>query len=147
MQPQYRFIPLHSFVCLSLHCITLPAALYHFTPFQQYNVCRPLFFQRLLLRPAIGVWRRFPHFYHFIEASLFNYQLSIINYQLVQLLCPKSRYACGCPLFFPRRFTLLSLLSIPQAPLRSRSSVAVRLPQPRHCAPHSFRYNSASASF
>jgi len=24
---------------------------------------------------------------------------------------------------------------------------AVRLPQPRHCAPHTFRYNSATATF
>jgi len=70
------------------------------------------------------------------KAFHFNCPLSIINYQLPHSLCPKSRYACGCPLFFPRRVTLLSLLSASQATLRSRSSVAVRLPQPRHCAPH-----------
>ena len=55
-------------------------------------------------------------------------------------LCPKSRNAKGCLIFFPRRFTLLSLLSTSSrgksgATLRSRSRVAVRLPQPRHCAP------------
>jgi len=81
MHPQYRFIPLHSFVCLSLHCIALPAALNHFTPFQQYHVCRPLFFQRWRSSPShrglaplssLSSLEKHPF-------SIINYPLSIIN--------------------------------------------------------------------
>ena len=50
-------------------------------------------------------------------------------------LRPKSRYAKGGAIMFPRRVTLASLRSTALTPLRSHPAVAVRLPQPRHCAP------------
>ena len=55
MQPQYSFIPLQSFVRLTLHCIPLIALSFIVLHSSHICVCRPPFFRRLLLRSAIGV--------------------------------------------------------------------------------------------
>jgi hypothetical protein len=80
------------------------------TAFQPYYVCRPLFFQRWRSSHSHRAWLR----WHFA----------------LNQGTPKAVF-----IYFPRRFTLAVLLSTPYTTLRSRPAVAVRLPQPRHCAP------------
>ena len=48
----------------------------------------PRYFWRLLLRTAIGLGSAYLT-YVILEESIFNYQLSTMNYQLVRSLCPK----------------------------------------------------------
>ncbi len=93
------------------------SSLFPFSTFQPYYVCRPQCFQRLLLRPAIGVgsvpWKT--------------------------SLCPKSRYTAKKRrlflIFSPPFHAAIPTFHFTIVPFHSRSSVAVRLPQHRHCAP------------
>jgi hypothetical protein len=64
---------------IPLHFVTLRRL--RFTAFQPYCVCSPPFFQRLLLRTAIGLGSAYLT-YLILEASIFNYQLllSIIDW-------------------------------------------------------------------
>ena len=105
---------------IPLHSVSLRKLRY--TTFQPYYVCRPQCFQRLLLRTAIGV------------CSVITLHLNKERQRLTYIFSPSLHAAI--PAF---HFAI--------ATLYSRSSVAVRLPQHRHFAPHTFRYNSAIATF
>ena len=80
LHPQYRFILLRSLfvspVPLSIisHWVTLSTIVWRSTAFQQYPVCRPLWFQRWLLRTAIRVGAASLTF------VILNYQLLSVNY-------------------------------------------------------------------
>jgi hypothetical protein len=145
MHPQYSFISLQSFVRLTLHFISLKALSSISLHSSSIMSAALSFFSGCSFAQPSGL-APLPCF-----NSLQYFQKTHNSYFTIHNLL--GRFALnqgtpfGCLTFFPRRFTLLSLLSTPQASFRSRSSVAVRLPQPRHCAPHSFRYNSANASF
>ena len=132
MHPQYSFIPLQSFVRLTLHFIPLQALSFLSLHSSRMMSAALNFFSGCSFAQPSGL----APFTYIVWHPFFNYRLSTFHYKLLSSLRPKSRNAKGCLLFLTRRFTLSVLHSTSQATIRSRPEVDVRLPQPRHCAPH-----------
>jgi hypothetical protein len=125
MHPQYRFISLQSFVRLTLHFIPLKAL-----SFLSLHSSR-------IMSAALSVF----------SGCSFAQPSGLAPFVKTSL-CPKSRNAKRLTyIFSPPLHAAIPSLHFAKASFRSRSSVAVRLPQHRLFAPHTFRYNSAIATF
>ena len=112
MHPQYRFISLHCPLSylrttyINTQFIILSEVEGRFTTFQQYAVCRPIFFQRLLLRTAIGVGSL--HNLQLITVLLYRRLYFFITYIFIGRYALNQGTPFGCLIFFPRRYTLIS---------------------------------------
>ena len=126
------------------HCASLRRL--RSAPFRRVRVCRPICFGGCSFAQPSGLAPRPSPALYLKTTQIHNQGISYYHRHpdgSRRALCPKSRFAYGGIIFFPRRFTLAVLLSTARAPFRSRPAVAVRLPQHRHCAPHKkFRKNS-----
>ena len=110
MHPQYRFIPLRSFVCFPLHFIPLQAL--SFSSLHSSSI----------MSDALS----------FFSGCSFAQPSGLAPLSL----CPKSRNAYRLTLIFSPPFHARSTtLHFAIATFRSRPAVAVRLPQHRHFAP------------
>jgi len=74
---------------MNTHFVILSVVEGRFTTFQQYYVCRPIFFQRLLPRTAIGVGSL--HNLHTIISSVKGRLLFLSNFSVRRSLFPESR--------------------------------------------------------
>ena len=139
MHPQYSFIPLQSFVRLTLHFIPLKALSFVSLHSSRIMSATLSFFSGCSFAQPSGLAPLpFSCVFHSLETLHFDYKIPLltnIRHAVDGRFALNQGTPIGCLMFFPRRFTLLFLLSTPQATFRSRSSVAVRLPQHRLFAP------------